>query len=73
MEVAFWYVCFANCSASRLSSWWLIDAVVINGIISLPIAVMAYFFLPDVPGVAKPNWLFSERVSVTFLQTPKDK
>jgi len=40
---------------------------VINGVISLPIAVLAYFFLPDVPGNAKANWLFSERVSTTLL------
>ncbi|KAN0104087.1 putative pantothenate transporter liz1 [Hyaloscypha variabilis] len=42
-----------------LAGWrWLF---VINGVISLPIAGLAYFFLPDVPGIAKPNWLFSER------------
>jgi hypothetical protein len=40
---------------------------VINGVISLPIAILAYFFLPDTPGTAKPNWLFSERVSLTLL------
>jgi hypothetical protein len=39
-------------------------ATVINGVISLPIAILAYFFLPDTPGTAKPNWLFSERVSI---------
>lgn len=38
--------------------------IVINGVISLPIAVLAFFFLPDTPGTAKPNWIFSERVSV---------
>ncbi|KAI1613227.1 putative pantothenate transporter liz1 [Exophiala viscosa] len=42
-----------------LAGWrWLF---VINGIISLPIAILAYFCLPDTPGTAKPNWLFSER------------
>jgi ACS family pantothenate transporter-like MFS transporter len=42
-----------------LAGWrWLF---VINGIISLPIAVLAYFFLPDTPGTAKPNWIFTER------------
>ncbi|KAF2674098.1 putative pantothenate transporter liz1 [Microthyrium microscopicum] len=42
-----------------LAGWrWLF---VINGIISLPIAILAFFFLPDTPGTAKPNWLFSER------------
>lgn len=45
----------------------LLTALVINGVISLPIAVLAYFFLPDVPGNAKPNWLFSERVSTARL------
>lgn len=25
--------------------------------------MLAYFFLPDTPGTAKPNWIFSERVS----------
>jgi ACS family pantothenate transporter-like MFS transporter len=34
-----------------------------NGIISLPIAILAYFFLPDTPGTAKAGWLFSESVS----------
>ncbi|TAQ86071.1 hypothetical protein B7494_g5617 [Chlorociboria aeruginascens] len=42
-----------------LAGWrWLF---VINGIISLPVAILAYFCLPDTPGTAKPNWLFSER------------
>ncbi|KAF2444153.1 putative pantothenate transporter liz1 [Karstenula rhodostoma CBS 690.94] len=42
-----------------LAGWrWLF---IINGVISLPIAVLAYFFLPDTPGTAKPNWIFSER------------
>ncbi|KAI9733756.1 MAG: hypothetical protein M1818_007170 [Claussenomyces sp. TS43310] len=42
-----------------LAGWrWLF---VINGIISLPISILAYFFLPDTPGTAKQNWLFSER------------
>lgn len=45
----------------------LLMTTVINGVISLPIAVLAYFFLPDVPGNAKPNWLFSERVSTAIL------
>lgn len=40
---------------------------VINGVISLPIAVLAYFFLPDTPGTAKPNWIFTERVSARDL------
>ena len=41
----------------------MLCATVINGIISFPIAVLAFFCLPDTPGTAKPNWLFSERVS----------
>ncbi|KAH7093496.1 putative pantothenate transporter liz1 [Paraphoma chrysanthemicola] len=42
-----------------LAGWrWLF---IINGVISLPIAVLAYFFLPDTPGTAKPNWIFTER------------
>ncbi|KAF2022570.1 putative pantothenate transporter liz1 [Setomelanomma holmii] len=42
-----------------LAGWrWLF---IINGVISLPIAVLAYFFLPDTPGTAKPNWVFTER------------
>ncbi|KAF2499872.1 putative pantothenate transporter liz1 [Lophium mytilinum] len=42
-----------------LAGWrWLF---VINGVISLPIAILAYFFLPDTPGTAKPSWIFSER------------
>ncbi|KAJ9607884.1 hypothetical protein H2200_007963 [Cladophialophora chaetospira] len=42
-----------------LRGWrWLF---IINGIISFPIAALAYFFLPDTPGTAKPNWVFTER------------
>ncbi|OQV00239.1 hypothetical protein CLAIMM_05764 [Cladophialophora immunda] len=42
-----------------LAGWrWLF---VINGVISFPIAVLAYFCLPDTPGTAKPSWLFTER------------
>ncbi|KAL6249511.1 hypothetical protein RBB50_003364 [Rhinocladiella similis] len=42
-----------------LAGWrWLF---VINGVISFPIAVLAYFCLPDTPFTAKPNWLFTER------------
>jgi hypothetical protein len=37
-----------------------------NGIISMPIAVAAYFFLPDTPGTAKPNWIFTKRVRRTY-------
>lgn len=37
--------------------------LVINGVISLPVAVLAFFFLPDTPGTAKANWIFTERVS----------
>jgi ACS family pantothenate transporter-like MFS transporter len=43
------------------------SVTVINGVISLPIAILAYFFLPDTPGTAKANWLFSERVSITLF------
>ncbi|KAE8449068.1 hypothetical protein EG329_008656 [Mollisiaceae sp. DMI_Dod_QoI] len=42
-----------------LAGWrWLF---IINGVISAPIAILAYFCLPDTPGTAKPNWLFSQR------------
>lgn len=41
-----------------------------NGVISLPLAVLAYFFLPDTPGTAKPNWIFSERVSCVTQEGP---
>ncbi|EXJ86020.1 hypothetical protein A1O1_06389 [Capronia coronata CBS 617.96] len=42
-----------------LAGWrWLF---VINGVISFPVAALAYFCLPDTPGTAKPNWLFTER------------
>jgi len=43
-----------------------VSSTVINGVISLPIALLAYFFLPDTPGTAKPNWIFSERVSIAM-------
>ncbi|EHK97819.1 putative Pantothenate transporter liz1 [Glarea lozoyensis 74030] len=42
-----------------LAGWrWLF---IINGVISLPVAVLAYFFLPDTPHTAKPTWVFTER------------
>ncbi|OAP54784.1 hypothetical protein AYL99_11232 [Fonsecaea erecta] len=42
-----------------LAGWrWLF---VINGVISFPVAVLAYFCLPDTPGTAKPSWLLTER------------
>ncbi|KAB5560044.1 putative pantothenate transporter liz1 [Coniochaeta sp. 2T2.1] len=42
-----------------LAGWrWLF---IINGIISLPVAILAFFFLPDTPGTAKANWIFTER------------
>ncbi|KAF2833941.1 putative pantothenate transporter liz1 [Ophiobolus disseminans] len=50
-----------------LAGWrWLF---IMNGVISLPIAVAAYFFLPDTPGTAKPNWLFTEQ----DIQLAKDR
>ncbi|KIW12193.1 hypothetical protein PV08_09469 [Exophiala spinifera] len=42
-----------------LAGWrWLF---IINGVISFPIAVLAFFCLPDTPFTAKPGWLFTER------------
>lgn len=38
---------------------------VINGVISLPIAALAFICLPDTPGTAKANWIFTERVKQT--------
>jgi hypothetical protein len=58
MEMAFWYFFSSIPIRSRSKRF-----PVINGIISLPIAILAYFFLPDTPGTAKASWLFSERVS----------
>lgn len=37
--------------------------LVINGVISFPVALLAFFCLPDTPGTARPNWVFTERVS----------
>jgi ACS family pantothenate transporter-like MFS transporter len=28
----------------------------------MPVAIAAYFFLPDTPGTAKPSWIFTDRV-----------
>jgi hypothetical protein len=47
--------------------------LVINGVISLPIAVLAYFFLPDTPGTAKPNWIFTESVCISQVCTDETK
>lgn len=33
---------------------------IIDAVISFPIAVGAFFMLPDLPGVIKPNWIFSQ-------------
>jgi hypothetical protein len=47
----------------------IIFDIVVNGIISMPIAVAAYFFLPDTPGTAKPNWIFTKRVRVARTES----
>lgn len=60
--VSFFNICIPS-NGKRI----LILGTVINGVISLPIAILAYFFLPDTPGTAKANWLFSERVSIVRL------
>ncbi|KAH8902258.1 retrograde regulation protein 2 [Coniochaeta sp. PMI_546] len=42
-----------------LAGWrWLF---IINGVISLPIAALAFVCLPDTPGTARANWIFTER------------
>ncbi|OIW22625.1 putative pantothenate transporter liz1 [Coniochaeta ligniaria NRRL 30616] len=42
-----------------LAGWrWLF---IINGVISLPIAGLAFVCLPDTPSTAKANWIFTER------------
>lgn len=61
--LAGWRWLFGKCLSYSRYSEDLTGATVINGVISLPIAILAYFCLPDTPGTAKPNWLFSERVS----------
>lgn len=60
MEMVIQYINFLLCI---FPPTLLIHRPVINGCISVPIAILAYFFLPDTPGTAKANWLFSERVS----------
>jgi ACS family pantothenate transporter-like MFS transporter len=32
----------------------------IDAVISLPIAIAAFFFIPDLPTVIKPNWIFKQ-------------
>ena len=51
-----------------LTPSFLLGATVINGVISLPIAILAFFCLPDTPVTAKPSWLFSERVSKALFK-----
>ena len=63
MEVALRYID----STMRSSKFANADVVVINGVISFPIAVLAYFCLPDHPARMKPNWLFTERVSAISM------
>lgn len=43
------------------------NTTVINGVISLPVAALAFFLLPDTPGTAKANWVFSEKVKPSPL------
>jgi MFS transporter, ACS family, pantothenate transporter len=60
--LAGWRWLFGKDFSTSLLHRVLLCLIVINGVISLPIAVLAYFFFPDTPGTTKPNWLFSERV-----------
>ena len=58
-----WYVKLET----RQESWqtvltWLYRLFIVDGIISLPIAISAYFMLPDLPEIANP-WYLSEEVS----------
>ena len=32
----------------------------IDAVISLPIAIAAFFLIPDLPSVIKPNWIFKQ-------------
>jgi ACS family pantothenate transporter-like MFS transporter len=32
----------------------------IDAVISIPIAICAFFFIPDLPSVIKPNWIFKQ-------------
>lgn len=59
MAMVVWYVFLSGEFYTSLSI-----TPVINGVISFPIAVLAYFFLPDTPGTAKPNWIFTEQVGL---------
>ena len=58
-----WYVKLET----RQESWqtvltWLYRLFIVDGIISLPIAISAYFMLPDLPEIANP-WYLSEEVN----------
>lgn len=48
---------------------WLIRLFIVDGIISLPVALLGYLVLPDLPEIAKPFYL-SKEVSVPFLYLP---
>ena len=43
---------------SGLPGWrWIF---VIDAVIAIPIAVAAFFFIPDLPTIIKPNWIFKQ-------------
>jgi ACS family pantothenate transporter-like MFS transporter len=43
---------------SGMPGWrWIFT---IDAVISLPIAIAAFFFIPDLPSVIKPNWIFKQ-------------
>jgi len=46
----------------------IIRLFIVDGIISLPIALLGYFILPDIPEIAKPFYLTKEvRFKITSL------
>ncbi|CCH44233.1 Pantothenate transporter [Wickerhamomyces ciferrii] len=47
-----------NGTHGRAGWRWLF---IVDGIISLPLAVLVVFLLPDIPRTQKPNWIFSNK------------
>lgn len=53
--------CFSRLEASNINRLFLID-----GVISLPIALSGFFILPDVPEISSP-WYLTKAVSYSLM------
>ncbi|CUM67389.1 uncharacterized protein PRCAT00005083001 [Priceomyces carsonii] len=54
-----------------MSGWrWLF---IVDGILSLPLALLSFFLIPDFPRTAKKNWLFTEKeIELAIKRVPQE-